>query len=279
MNATPRVFSPRSALVVLCATFLAGCAGKYAIKYELGPNTLSPSERTLPLVVRVATFTDSRPEEEKVRSAREAKGGGDVGDYTYDEQFEGQVAGEISKMVAAHLAYVKVFRAVELAPLTPAAAAAPRTLDSLNTAGVDALLVGEVSHFYGFFDQNMPRAFLFMTGLGVASGLLLNFNVESDGGTLNVSWYGPGMALGAWLDSRHARRVERATQLKVRLLSTTTHAALWEQTIDVASKTSAPASGFTGGTRKYEAAVGSLVDAVRSMAAGLGRISLPGSPQ
>jgi len=154
------------------ALFLVGCAGGMPIKYALKGNNVAVSKSTRPMRVLVAPFSDNRPSVERERSSRKAKRDSDLGDYTYDNEFRGNVADGITKMVIEHLKYAKMFSPnVAVAPFKSREVTDSR-LDSLAHRGVGAVMVGEIDHFYGYYDNKLWRRFVYEFPLGVASGLI-----------------------------------------------------------------------------------------------------------
>ncbi len=258
-------------LMVLCSLllglFCSGCG--YSIKYGLNQRDIVTAETSRPLRVYVTQFIEKRPNEEREKSSRKEKGESDLGDYTYDKQFRGTVSEEISKMAAQHLSYSKVFAQVTFAP-----SVTEDNLDSQSETEVDAILTGEIEHFYGYYDSNIGRQLLYTVPLGVASGLLLNTTLSSGNTQYTVYWIGPGMVLGYYLESLHKRRIEYATQLSAKLISTSTKEVIWQDSFIIAEKMRGSMPGIGTKQRKFQITLKSLRDAVNQMVESIATSSL-----
>jgi len=255
-------------IVMLSMILFTGCSYQQKISYPLNEKSeIVRAEKTTPLKVKVAAFSDNRDPVEKDKNERKQAGDPDAGDFTYDNEFKGSVADEVTLMVIDHLNYSKAFKP----PVTLADASSEYVSDSvlekLNAEGVDGLLVGELQSFYGYYDQNIGRQLLYELPLAVASGLLLTWTTSDGMFETTYYWYGPGLVLGAYLETLHKRRIEQRTKLSLQLISTTTHAVVWQDTFEVyqADKRSMP--GF--GARKYQVALNSLRDAVNDIVTSL----------
>jgi hypothetical protein len=255
----------------LTFVFLVGC-GKYALKYDL-PEESFKSEKPHPFNVVVTTFTDIRPQEERIDSVRGSN------DYTSDDEFIGQVDKEISKMVAKHVAYANVFAGLRYVDLS-IADLRHTDMDSLHARGFHAVLTGEIRHFSGYYERNTGREFLYGIGFGCLLGvppLFMNMYKEKTnhflGSTFTTREYDPlpmylsaiGFPLGGFIGDRieksYQRNIEQACALSLRLISTSTHRVVWEDSVTVQQKEHKAA----GGTNKYELAVTALRDAVSQL--------------
>lgn len=262
-------FNRNAMIAVLFVLLLSGCGG-YAIKYELKEPDITISKSKSPLNVQLARFSDTRPQEEKSRTARSAKGQSDLSDYTYDDEFNGNVAEEVTKMVVEHLKYSKVFSGVAFASFASADASDSR-LDSLRDKGVDALILGDLSHFYGYYDQKLGLQLLYGVPLGLASALLLNFSFASGTTEYTIFWYGPGLALGYYLESLHKRDIKYSTQLVLTMVSTSTRKVLWEGSFDVSQDLHDTMPGMNTQGRKFEITIHSLRAAVNKIVESLSK--------
>ncbi len=266
-----RGFNRMLMVVIFAVPFFGGCG--YAIRYNLNQREIVKSSSPAPLKVQVATFSDKRDGVEREKSARKAKGVPDAGDYTYDKEFRGKVAEEMTKMLVNHLNYSNVFSSQATPAAFSSAQLSDALLDSLARKGFDAVLTGELANFYGYYDQNLGRALAYMLPLGVASGLLLNFSTTSGNTQTTFYWYGPGLVLGSYLESLHPRRIAKHVQFSARLISTKTHQPLWENRFDVAETAKRSMPGISTEQRKYQVAVWSLREAVNQMVESLAKSS------
>jgi hypothetical protein len=254
---------------ILFVLLLSGCVG-YAIKYELKEPDVIVSKSKLSLSVQLAKFSDTRPQEEKSKDIRSEKGQSDVNDYTYDNEFSGNVVEEVSKMVVEHINYSKVFNRITLASFASADVSDSK-LDALREKGVDVLILGDLNHFYGYYEQNIGMQLLYCIPLGVASGLLLNFSFTSGNTTYSYFWYGPGLVLGYYLESLDKRDIKYSTQLILKMVSTSTRKVLWEGTFDVSQKLYDKMPGISTQNRKFEITINSLRDAVNKIVESLSK--------
>ncbi|HQL23159.1 MAG TPA: hypothetical protein PKY95_01955, partial [candidate division Zixibacteria bacterium] len=126
--------------VVLTATLSLSAAGcGYRIDYRMSEANTPRAADPQPMAVAVALFDDTREIAERSQDGCERAGLQDCGDRTKDKDFRGTVAWEISRVVADHLTWARSFDRVELFPYRTAALT-PAVLDSLNGAGIDAVL-------------------------------------------------------------------------------------------------------------------------------------------
>lgn len=144
----------RRLLIVGALLFVAGCGAK--IGYPLRPETIKTG-RTQPLRLGVATLEDARPQVERDWYERlrligedEARG------YTDDANFRGGYVNEaISDVLVRHLTFSNSFREVgrlEIASDMPVDLL-KRDIQKLK-GQYDAVLLGRVTHFYGFDGTN-----------------------------------------------------------------------------------------------------------------------------
>jgi hypothetical protein len=252
------------AVVFAVTQFLfIGCG--YQINYVLNDEKILHAAKATPLKVRVAQMKDAREDIEKEASGRKNSGYEDFTDYTYDKGFRGNVPGDITSMLVNHLNYSGVFNPPAMVSSIHSGDISDAALDSLGQSGFDALLVGEIRNFYGYYDQNIGRQMLYEIPLAVASGLLLNWSTTSGNYQVNYYWYGPGLVLGAYLESLHKRKIEQHIRLNVKLISTTTHQPAWEDNFEIYQSGKRAMPGLNTANRKFELAVFSLRDAVNDM--------------
>jgi hypothetical protein len=265
--------------------FFVGC-GKYALKYDLPEEPLK-SKKPHPFHVVVTTFSDIRPREEHTNSVRGSN------DYTSDDEFIGQVDKEISKMVAKHVAYANVFAGLRYVDLS-IADLRHADMDSLHARGFYAVLTGEIRHFSGYYERNTGREFLYGIGFGCLLGvppLFMNMYKEKTSYVPTSTWQDPlggwhmsetpfttreydplpmylsaiGFPLGGFIgdqiEKSYQRNIEQACALSLRLISTSTHRVVWEDSVTVQQKERKAA----GGTNKFELAVTALHDVVSQL--------------
>lgn len=265
--------------VMLATAFLLGGCG-YPIKYRLNDTGIVRAKQALPLRVQIATFADRREPHEHDKKARKAEGYNDVNDFSYDKGFHGNEAEEITKMLAAHLTHSRVFASAQRGTFS-SEGVSDSLLAALAQAGVEAVLTGEIENFYGYYDQNPGRQFLYAFGLGLALGLPVYLATGPQEETTRVgnviiteTTYNTipgsiatsiGVSLGYYLESTHKRNIERHTKLTARLLNTSTRATLWQDTFEIHEKELKAMPGLNTENRKYEVAVAALREAVNKI--------------
>lgn len=250
--------------IMLC---FAGCG--YQIRYTLNDEETPKVRNAIPMSVQLIPFNDIRDPIERDKEARDRTGQSDLSDYTYDSEFRGDVAPEITTMIFEHLNYSWLFSR-PVRPVHPQhTAVSQASLEQLSRQGVEGVLTGEIEHFYGYYDQNLGRKLLYAVPLGVASGLLLNAGVSTEEGNYQVYWYGPGLVVGYYLESLHDRHIEYRTLLHAQLISTSTQQVIWEKDCEVAYSGVRDMPGINTEERKFDVAVMSLRDAVNVMVADL----------
>ncbi len=274
---------------VLAAAFLLGGCG-YPIKYRLNDAGIVRAQQALPLRVQVATFTDKREPQEHEKKARKAAGFSDVNDFSYDNGFHGKEAEEITQVLVAHLSYSNAFTATQRGAFS-SESISDSVLAALAAGGIEAVLVGEIENFYGYYDQNPGRQFLYGLGLGLAFGIPVYLATGSSEETSTFSTgigtvratetkfngipgsiaTSIGASLGYYLESTHKRNIERHTKLSARLLNTSTRATLWQDTFEIHEKDFKAMPGLNTETRKYEVTVAALREAVNRMVESLGK--------
>ena len=259
--------------LVITTLFLAGCG--YSIKYNLNQKDIFVSNSVKPLKVQIARFADNRDLTEKEISARKTTGGTDFGDYTYDMQFQGDVAEGITNMLIKHLNYSKIFTTKStLAHFGSEQLSIDKQLsililDSLANTGVDAVLTGEINHFYGYYDRNIGREFLYEIPLAILSGGIFTWKETTSSLIMTTEttyyWYGPGLVLGGFLESLHKRSIKQHVQIKAKLISTSTYKPIWEDDFEIFSNEQKSMPGLSTVKRKFQITVWALRDAVNQM--------------
>jgi len=266
-------------LLFVCFLIFGGCA--YKINYSLRPSEIIKAQETIPIKVAVAKLDDQRNDIEREKSAREADGAEDAGDYTYDKEFKGIVAEDISHMLVSHLEYSACFREV-IAINRQSSDLNQLVIDSLKKEGVDAVLVGNLENFYGYYDRNQGKEILIQGGLALAFGTLVAIMTTTKE-TSDFGWAGKmtetkinpvaislgtsgGMMLGSYLESLRKRDTECHTRIAVKLLSTSTGEIIWEGIGDASQFEHRSMPGLKNAKRKHELAVRSLKDAINDIA-------------
>lgn len=250
-------------LLIFIVASLAGC-GKYALKYDI-PEYASKAANPHPLNVLVTTLNDLRPQEERIESLRVSH------DYTCDSDFVGQINQEISKMIAKQLAYANAFAGVTYVDIS-ADRDRINDLDSLHVGGFHAILTGDIKHFSGYYETSFGREFVWEMGLPVLCAV--PFLLRKDAYLAGISMLG-GLTLGHQIEISYARTIERNCRLSLRLMSTSIHEILWEDSAQVHEKERRTARG----TCKCELAVDALRDAVSQLIVRISQASLDIGPQ
>lgn len=267
-------------LAFFIVVFLIGCG--YTIKYNLRDKDIFISQTRQKLNVVVTTFSDFRPPEEHEKSERTKLQYKDLGDYTYDKGFKGKVNEEITKMVVQHLDYSKIFSKVMYAF---ARELTEDYVDSLRSAGFDAILTGDILDFYGYYDINANAVVLPLTfGLpplvyGIFSEIKkrkeeierMKENIYYEPGRNDLYFLLldglsiAGWLLGSYIESLQERNIEWHTRLFVQLINTSTYEVLWENTLESYSKEYKSMPGTDAGNGKFKVAVKSLREVVDQM--------------
>ncbi len=177
-------------------------------------------------------------------------------------------------MIVKHLNYSRVFSSpVKPAPFTSDEISAEQ-LSALRNDGIDAVLAGQITHFYGYYDNNIGRQLLYELPLGVASGLLLSWSTSNGYYKTTYYWYGPGLVLGAYLESLHKRKIEQRTQIDARLISTKDRHIIWQDSMEVFKSEVKSIPGLSQEKQKFRLALSSFRRAVNQMAEELSEVSV-----
>lgn len=267
-----------SVLLGVLIFLFANCG--YNIKYALNDKNIIRANSSVPMKIQVATFSDKRDAIEKSRSARKDKGFPNSSDYTVDKNFKGNVAESISKMLTEHLAYSEIFTEVK-----PSAYNSEQInndiLNQIGNAGYDAVLVGDIQHFSGFYDHRVGRQIFYALGLGLGIGIPVGFATISQDDLLRGQnsiegqiATGVGVSLGFYLESLHKRDIEKHTTLDVRLVSTSTYDEIWSDSFEIHQKEHTSMPGLNSSYRQMELAVTSLRETVNEMVRSLSQSNL-----
>ncbi len=167
---------PKSAVLVALALFITvGCASRP--RYDLKPQNIHLAKQRIPLNVAVTTFTDARPAEERTLEARKAKGGTGneedyLGSFTYDADFvDSEIAGPLGDMTAQHIDEAGLFSSTGYVSVPSEQVTAERAKNG-DFKEYDAVLVGKMTHMFGYMYKSALRQALFLPMGG--TGLALN---------------------------------------------------------------------------------------------------------
>lgn len=153
----------RLATWLLLATlplFLLGC-GSSPIRYSTKERRLFIPKESIAMRVAVANFPDARPDEEKDRSKRKVAEGESAGDFSDDTDFADKNFGRgLARMTAIHLNESGLFNTVQHVDIDRNAAEADPKGAALK--GYDAVLVGDVNHFWGYLHKSIFRTIFFL---------------------------------------------------------------------------------------------------------------------
>lgn len=268
-------------IVILATIILGGCttfgyrSKGYSIEYKLKNKNIVLSKSPKQLNVQVARFYDTRPLVEREKSARKNKSDRDINDYTYDNEFKGNVNEKITKMMIEHINYSKVFTPeVTLASLG-SEQVSDASLDYLAETGIDAIMTGEIEHFYGYYDQKPFRKILYRLPLQISCAVVsLGLSMAILDGKMGIFTTFPGGYFGNYIESLHKRHIAQHVLLKVRLISTKTHKKLWEESFDVSFNGRKNIPGFSIKKRKFQIVILSLQDAINKIVKSLENTNL-----
>lgn len=147
-------------LSAMISLLLLGC-GSAPVRYSTKERRLFIPKETIPMKIAVARFPDNRPEEEKDRSKRKVAEGESAGDYSDDTDFSDKDMGRgLARMTAIHLNESGLFDTVQFVDIDRKTAEADPKSDALK--GYDAVLVGDVSHFWGYMHKSLFRTIFFL---------------------------------------------------------------------------------------------------------------------
>ena len=259
---------------------LGGCT--YSIKYKLTPQNVVHAKTSHKLNVVVSIFSDLRPPEECSSSIRKKIYSENVNDYTYNNGFKGKVNEEISKMIASHLEYSKVFSKITYSNITQDQITEDYLI-KLKNSGIDALLIGDVLNFYGYYDKDAGQFFYpLLIGCAFALPPLLFMDHYKEktyfiGEEITVTEYDPlpvylsiigltvGSLVGAQIDANRERDIEWHTRLHYKLINVSTNQVLLESTIDSHAKEHKAIPNLKK-SNKFWVVVNSLCSTVNQMA-------------
>lgn len=150
-----------SLLVLFLLPLLAvGCKGSPLV-YSTKERRLFIPKDMIPMRVAVANFPDLRPEEEHDRTKRTVAEGEDVGDFSDDKDFADPDIGRgLAKMTVTHLRDAGLFQDVQHVDVDRKSAEA--NVKGETFKGFDAVLVGDVAHFWGYLHKSLFRTIFFL---------------------------------------------------------------------------------------------------------------------
>ncbi len=156
-----------SAVFILAVT-LSGCATpvKYGINKDLYRDN-KPSQHK----VLVDVFNDKRPLSERELSVNQDN----KFLWTIDKNFTPDVALQASQMLAEHLRATNLFQDVKLEDIADNFIVDEKSTTLITQGGIDIVVVGDLSHFYGFQSQGAEMiAGVLFGAVGVLTDAMLN---------------------------------------------------------------------------------------------------------
>jgi flagellar basal body-associated protein FliL len=258
---------------------LSGCS--YKLNYSLNQREITMAKSPSRLRVAVMPLSDNRDNKERSKAAREAVGHPDAGDYTYDDNFAGEVNLEISKMLVKHLEYSGCFQEVALVE-EAVLRSGDEQRSQLESEGYDAVLTGSIDNFFGYYDRNSTSDFVFRgllpAGATIAATLVsiktetTTFRQPFGGATeFKETSYDPILpslvllgtsATGNLIASSSKRDISWQTALTLELTNLRTGEQLWSDRTEVKDQVHASMPSMRNKKRKQEVAVRSLRDAI-----------------
>jgi hypothetical protein len=263
-------------IVVMFLTFsIIGNGCGYTIQYLLNERGIVSSVETTPLRVAVLVLADNRPEVEKTEDARKDRGDRDAGDFSYDAGFYGNVAEEISRQIASHLEYSGSFQKTEFVE-RDGRDVSHQVLDSLSEQGIDAVIAGQIDHFYGYFDRKPGRQMLMGAGFGVATGIAFMMLFGGERGPLGyydeskrrdafTTGATLGYVFGASVEEVMPRDYVAHVKISAHMIQTSTGETLWEDSAEVMRTGHRAIPRVYGKNRRHELPVYSLRDVVNEL--------------
>jgi hypothetical protein len=263
------------ALVSMLAV-VSGCS--YKINYRLSERDITTTDHQSSWSVAVATLEDRRDDSERSKKACKAKGFEDCGDYSYDKEFGGKVAADITRMLTSHLEFSGIFREVTTLSDKKSPLEAAR-LKSLAANGTEAVLVGRIEHFYGYYDRTTGTTLIpaLLCGASTLAVGLATMEKETDRfgsvefSTPKMNYMASSVAgsagwmAGAYLESTSIRRIARRTRLRLALVSTADGDTVWTGVAESYQDEHTSMPGLNSEKRKNQLAVTSLREATNDL--------------
>jgi len=137
-------------LVLLVPFIFLTCGCATPIKYNLGKG-IYEGENPTNYTLAVDVFQDLRPSGESDGTIVKDKGPTFVS--TQDKNFTPDIDRQISGMLVEHLNKANIFKQVELRDVDNAIYSNSGLMSSLNAEGIDLVMLGNLSHFYGYMDM------------------------------------------------------------------------------------------------------------------------------
>ncbi|MGH1364817.1 MAG: hypothetical protein ACRBF0_14735 [Calditrichia bacterium] len=256
--------------LIFMAVLLSNCG--HSIRYNLDKPEISTATSGKPYRVLVTTLADRRAPIERFKSAREREGFTDLADYTYDTDFRGQVPQEVTKMIIEHLDHSGLFEGGVVERQFAMNGVSQEKLDRLRERKIDAVLVGKLESFYGYYDRNRARKWLyrlpFLAALGVTAANIADNPEAIEQGSYPVS-EAALLSLGFsinHMESLHKRHTEGQTRMSLALVCTDNGTVLWQDTIEVSNIERTTVAGISlTGNKDNKLAISALQHAVNEL--------------
>ncbi len=138
-----------------------GCKGSNTT-YSTKERRLFMPKDMIPMRVAVTNFPDVRPAGERDRTKRQVPEGESASDYSDDTDFASPAAVTqgLAKMTALHLREAGLFQDAQYVDIDRPAAEAGAKGEAFK--GFDAVLVGDVAHFWGYYHKSLFRTIFFL---------------------------------------------------------------------------------------------------------------------
>lgn len=146
--------------LLLAVVLVVGCSAA-PLTYSTKERRLYMPQETIPYKVAVVNFPDVRPVEEKDRSKRQVSNDESAGDYSDDTDFKNPDIGHgLAFMTARHLNEAGLFDSATHVNIDRKTAESNPRCEELK--GYDAVLVGDVKHFWGYYHKSIFRRIFFL---------------------------------------------------------------------------------------------------------------------
>lgn len=260
--------------LISMAALLSNCG--HSIRYNLDKPEITTATSGKPYRVLVTTLADRRAPIERFKSARQREEFTDLADYTYDTDFRGQVSQEVTRMIIEHLDYSGLFEGGVVERQFAMNGVSREKLDRLRERKIDAVLIGKMESFYGYYDRNRKRKWLyrlpFLAALGVTAAGVAEQPEAIEQGNYPVS-EAALLSLGFsinHMESLHKRHTEGQMRMSLALVSTEDGKVLWRDTIEVSNIEHSTVAGISlTGNKDNKLAISALQQAVNELVAKL----------
>ncbi|MCX6639115.1 MAG: hypothetical protein NTW14_01365 [bacterium] len=274
---------------------LVGCTPGVKIRYTVDKaDQIAPSRKPQGRI-QVAIIEDRRETLEQYKKARKDCGFKDLGDYTYNKDFSGDLTTALTKYLVDYLQSTKLYESVQISPYK--SNQVPSSwLDTLAERNIDALLVGQLNHFYTYYDTKTGREIalgvpLVVTGwwLGYKAGekkeesriheplfgVDLVIVKETHNPVLTLMGTFAGEILASLLEGSFPRDIETHMQIDLNLISTKTHEIIWKDRVDYYWKGKKAVVMWNQHHGKTTFALASLKIATKQISSKISSISIP----